>query len=212
MVCPQCRGIEGFFDEKWANRELKDYRKRGPRKTTQLLVEAIAATPMQGKTLLDIGGGVGAIQHELLRAGVDSATAVDASTGYIKISREEAQRQGHGNRIDYLHGDFVDHAATLEQADIVTLDRVICCYHDVEQLVGESSRKSAEVYGLVFPRDNWAVRAGFNLFNLLLWIRRSPFRLFVHSSSYVDSLVRANGLERRFKRKTMIWQVVVYGR
>lgn len=89
---------------------------------------------------------------------------------------------------------------------------MICCYHDVEQLVGESSRKSAEVYGLVFPRDNWAVRAGFNLFNLLLWIRRSPFRLFVHSSSYVDSLVRANGLERRFKRKTMIWQVVVYGR
>ena len=212
MVCPQCRGIEGFFDEKWANRELKDYRKRGPRKTTQLLVEAIAATPMQGKTMLDIGGGVGAIQHELLRAGVDSATAVDASTGYIKIAREEAQRQGHENRIDYIHGDFVDHAATLEQADIVTLDRVICCYHDVEQLVGESSRKSAEVYGLVFPRDNWAVRAGFNLFNLLLWIRRSPFRLFVHSSSYVDSLVRANGLERRFKRKTMIWQVVVYGR
>ena len=212
MVCPQCMGIEGFFDEKWANKELKDYRKRGPRKSTQLLVEAIAAAPLQGKSLLDIGGGVGAIQYELLKAGVEKATAVDASAGYIKIAREEAERQGHQNKIDYLHGDFVDHAAALEQADIVTLDRVICCYHDVEQLVGESSRKAAEVYGLVFPRDNLVVRAGFNIFNLLLWLRRSPFRVFVHSSSYVDSLVRGNGLEQRFKRKTMIWQVVVYGR
>jgi len=212
VVCRQCRGIEEFFDQKWANSELKSYRKRGPRKTTQVLVDAIAASPLQGKSLLDIGGGVGAIQHELLKAGVGSATAVDASAGYIKVAREEAERQGHDNRINYLHGDFVDHAATLEPADIVTLDRVICCYHDVEQLVGESSRRASEVYGLVFPRDNWAVRAGFGLFNFYLWLRRSPFRVFVHSSTYVDSLVRGNGLEQRFRRQTMMWQVVVYGR
>ena len=212
MVCPQCRGIEQFFNEKWANKELKSYRKRGPRKTTQILVDALAARPLQGKSLLDIGGGIGAIQHELLNAGIQNAIAVDASAGYIKIAREEAERQGHEDRINYRHGDFVDHTATLEQADIVTLDRVICCYHDVEQLVGESSGKSAEVYGLVFPRDNWVVRAGFSIFNFFLWLRRSPFRLFVHSSSYVDSLIRGNGLEQRFKRTTMIWQVVVYGR
>ncbi|PKB78766.1 MAG: hypothetical protein BZY88_16765 [SAR202 cluster bacterium Io17-Chloro-G9] len=212
MVCPQCRGIEEFFNEKWANGELNSYRKHGPRKTTQLLVDAIAAGPLEGKSLLDIGGGVGAVQHELLKAGVGSAMAVDASEGYINVSRGEAERQGHADKISYLHGDFVDHASTLEPSDIVTLDRVICCYHDVETLVGESSRRAAEVYGLVFPRDNWAVRAGFSLFNMFLRLRRSPFRVFVHSSSYVDALVRGNGMEQRSRKQTMVWQVMVYGR
>ena len=152
MVCRQCRGIEDFFDEKWAASELKGYRKRGPRKSTPMLVDAIVAGPLDGQSLLNIGGGVGAIQHELLKAGVGAATAVDASAGYLKVAREEAERQGHDNRIHYLHGDFVGHAATVEPADILTLDRVICCYHDVEKLVGESSRRAAEVYGLVFPR------------------------------------------------------------
>ena len=212
MVCRQCRGIEEFFDEKWANSELKRYRKRGPRKTTQMLVDAIATGPMRGKSLLDIGGGVGAIQHELLKAGVSHVTAVDASAGYIKVAREEAQRQGHDNRINYHHGDFVDHAATVEPADIVTLDRVICCYHDMEQLVGESSRRAAEVYGLVFPQDNWASKVTTRLFNAYQWLRRSPFRVFVHSSTHVDSLVRGNGLEQRFRGHTLMWQVLVYVR
>ena len=212
MVCRQCRGIEEFFDEKWANRELKSYRKRGPRKSTKMLVDTIADGTLEGKSLLDIGGGVGAIQHELLRAGVGTAIAVDASAGYIKVAQEEAARQGHEQRISYLHGDFVDHAATVEPADIVTLDRVICCYHDVEKLVGESSQRASQSYGLVFPRDNWAVRAAFGFFNIFMWLRRKPFRIFVHSSAHVDSLVRGNGLEQRFRKRTMVWQVVVYGR
>ena len=212
MVCRQCQGIENIFDDKWARSELREYRRKGPRKATRMLLDAIKSIPIEGKSLLDIGGGVGVLQHELLKAGVRKATGVDASTAYIKAVKEEAERQGHDNLVDYHHGDFVDLAATLELADIVTLDRVICCYHDVEQLVGESSRLAVESYGLVFPRDNWAIRGAFRLFNLALWLRRSPFRIFVHSGRVVDSLVRRNGLEPRFRRNTLFWQVVVYGR
>ena len=212
MVCRQCQGIEKFFDERWARSELREYRRTGPRKPTRMLLDAIKSLSVEGKSLLDIGGGVGALQHELLKAGVRRATGVDASTAYIKAAQEEAERQGHDNLVDYHHGDFVDLAPTLEPADIVTLDRVICCYHNLEQLVGESSRLAVETYGLVFPRENWAIRAAFRLFNLVLWLRRSSFRIFVHPSRVVDSLVRRNGLNQRLKRKTLLWQVVVYGR
>ena len=212
MTCRQCRGIEQFFDRKEANRDLKGYRKKGPSKTTQMLIDAIEADGIADKTLLDIGGGVGAIQHELLKAGASGAVSVDASTAYIEAAREEARRQGHADRLQQRHGDFVDLAPEIESADVVTLDRVICCYHDVELLVSLSSERATRLYCLVYPRENWVARTGFGLFNLYFWLRRSPFRIFIHPTATVDALVRRGGFRRSFYRKTLIWQVVVYTR
>ena len=47
-----------------------------------------------GATLLDIGGGVGAIRHELLAAGATSVTSVDASGPYLDAARSESKRRG----------------------------------------------------------------------------------------------------------------------
>ncbi len=69
MSCAQCQGIERMFDRRAAERELRQYRAAGPGGTTRLLIDALKAEGVAGLTLLDIGGGVGAIQHELLRAG-----------------------------------------------------------------------------------------------------------------------------------------------
>ena len=41
----------------------------------------------------------------------------------------------------------------IEAADVVTLDRVICCYPDMEALVGRSAERALRLYGLVHPRD-----------------------------------------------------------
>ena len=165
---------------------------------------------MEGRTLLDIGGGIGAIQHELLKAGVRRSTSVDASTAYVQAATEEAQRQGHSDRIVHRPGDFVDIAPDIEPADIVTLDRAICCYHDVESLVDLSSKHAARTYGLVYPRYNWVGRTLMHLFNFYMWLRRNPFRVFAHPTAVVDAIVQKNGLKQRFCRKTLIWQVVVY--
>ena len=65
----QCQGMETFFDNKTAVGDLKAYRKKGPSKTTRMLIDALKAQGVEDMTLLDIGGGVGAIQHELLNSG-----------------------------------------------------------------------------------------------------------------------------------------------
>ena len=212
MCCRQCQGIEVFFDEKEARRELKNYRKKGPAKTTQMLVDAILEEGVDRRTLLDIGGGVGAIQNELLKAGAASARSVDASTAYIDAATEEARRQGHSDRVDIRHGNFVDIASEIEQAEIVTLDRAICCYHDMESLVGLSAAKATKLYGLVYPRNTWGARIVFSFFNLFFRLRRNPFRVFLHPTASVDALVRRSGLERLHYQQTLVWQVVVYGR
>jgi magnesium-protoporphyrin O-methyltransferase len=212
MDCCQCKGIETVFNENEARGELKSYRKKGPAKTTRMLIEALKAQGVEGMTLLDIGGGVGAVQHELLRSGVERATGVDASSAYIKVVREEAERQGHAEQVSYHHGNFVDLAPEIPPADIVTLDRVICCYHDVKSLVGLSAEKASALYGLVYPRDTWWTRVALALGNLWLYIARNPFRGYVHSSETVEALVRGSGLTRRYHRLSGPWQVAVYAR
>lgn len=178
-----------------------------------MLIDALRTEGVRGLTLLDIGGGVGKIQHELLDAGVERATAVEASSGYLQASEGEAVRRGHGDRARYVHGNFVDLAPQVDPADIVTLDRVVCCYPDMKALVGLSAERARRYYGLVYPRDTLFARVGVAFLNLtvrVFW--RAPFRGFVHPTVEVDAEVRRRGLKRIFFRRTLVWQVVLYAR
>lgn len=208
----QCRGIEEHFDTSAGTRKLRAYRQNGPDKTTRLLVDALRAEDVSDATLLDIGGGIGAIQLELLASGLRSATDVDAASGYLAVAREEAARRGYDGRVTYRHGDFVTLSGDLEPADIVTLDRVICCYHDMPALVGASIAKARRLYGVVYPRDDWWVRLSLAAENAGNRLRRSRFRAFVHPTRTVDGMIRAAGFEQRFFQRTAAWQVIVYGR
>ena len=212
MNCCQCQGIETFFNKKSVTKELRQYRTKGPDKTTRMLIDALKAEGVGRMTLLDIGGGIGAVQHELLAAGVSTATSVEASTASIKAAKEETERQGRIDLVTYHHGNFVDLAPNIAPADIVTLDRVICCYDDMQALVGLSSARANKLYGAVYPRDTWWTKIGFAIINFGLRVRGSPFRSFIHSTEAVDRILRNNGLEKRFYRKTALWQVVVYAR
>jgi hypothetical protein len=212
MTCPHCRGADKVFDQGTAERDLKAYRAHGPGTTTRLLIAALTAAGVADRTLLDIGGGVGAIQHELLKDGARSAIAIDASSAYLHAARQEADRQGYSDRIAYYQGDFVALAPQLPQADIVTLEKVICCYPDMRALVGLSSARAGKLYGVVFPRDTWWMRLGGRFVNFFLRLQRNAFRFFVHPTEAIEAVVRANGLERRYYRKTLFWQVIVYTR
>jgi len=195
-----------------ATKELQAYRDDGPIKTTRILIDALKAEGISQMTLLDIGGGIGAIQHELLKAGVSSCIDVEASHAYIEASKEEEKRQGHTDRTDHLHGDFVELAEHIPQCDIVTLDRVICCYRDVRGLVEKSSARAKRIYGLVYPLDSLHARIATALENLSYRLHRSPFRIFVHPPELVEEILHSEGFERRFYQEEGMWQIVVYER
>ena len=212
MSLCQCESIENTFDRREAQAQLQKVRRRGPRRTTRLLIEALRARGVAGATLLDIGGGVGVIQQELLGAGVVMATGVDASSAYVDVATRELQRLGYAERVRYYHGNFVDLAPEISPVDLVTLDRVICCYDDMEALVGASSMKARSTYALVFPRDARGVRLASRILNLINRLRGNPFRVFVHACQAVERIVTAQGFVRSFRRSVGLWQVVVYAR
>jgi 2-polyprenyl-3-methyl-5-hydroxy-6-metoxy-1,4-benzoquinol methylase len=212
MTCSHCRSVDQIFDTGTAERDLKAYRSRGPGTTTRLLIEAIKAAGIEGWTLLDIGGGVGVVQHELLKGGARSAIAIEASSAYLQAARQEAERMGYADRMSYHQGDFVEIAPQLPHADIVTLEKVICCYPDMYALVSLSSARAGKLYGVVFPRDTWWTRLFGRVTNLIFRLQRSAFRFFVHPTAQVEAVIRANGLERRSYRTTLLWQIIVYVR
>jgi magnesium-protoporphyrin O-methyltransferase len=213
MVCPHCKGAERIFSDRWARRELKSYRKDGPAKTTRLLLDTLKEAGVAGLSLLDIGGGVGAIQHELMTAGAYHSVDVDASSAYLQLAQSEAEKRGYADHAEYIHGDFVQMASEIEAADIVTLDRVVCCYPDMQALVDLSSQRAKQFYGLIYPRDNFITRTGIHLVNFLVFrLWGNSFRNYIHNSTEIDSIVRANGLDLLLHRKMGLWQVFVYQR
>lgn len=207
-----CQALEGLFDERSARDSLARYRRSGPRDTTRRLVAALLAQGVTGTTLLDIGGGIGAIQHELLAAGAGRAVAVDVSAASLAGDREEAERRGWGDRVTTIQGDFVGLAPGIGPADVVTLDRVVCCYPDLAALVTASAARTKRLYGLVYPRDAVWTRVGIGLENLVHRWHGTAFRGFVHPEARIAALVRAQGLVPAVRHEGIVWVVAVFTR
>ncbi len=106
----------------------------------------------------------------------------------------------------------MDIAPQIPQADIVTLDRVICCYPDMENLVHLSVGRARKIYGLVFPRETWWMKIGMKIINFLFRLQKNPYRGFIHPTQAVEAIITNNGFKRRLIRRTLFWQVVVYSR
>ena len=118
MPCSCCEITDNAFSEAEARSELRTYRKRGPANQTNLLLNAIRSLHLKNADLLDIGGGIGVIHHELLEDVATKATHIDASSAYLQEAKAEAIRRGHGDRVNFLHADFTDVASELPPADI----------------------------------------------------------------------------------------------
>lgn len=213
MNCTQhCCAIDKTFDSRVARRDIDRYRRKGPSPSTRKLVKAIRDAGIADATVLDVGGGVGAIAHELLGAGAGRASIVDASASYLAAAREEAERRGAAARLQLVHGDFVAIAPEIPRADIVTLDKVVCCYPDMEQLLSASTAHAGRLYGIVYPRDAWWLRVAMAAQNALRRLGKTAFRVYIFKNSAIDATIRSGGFELRRQERGLVWIVALYER
>ena len=213
MTC--CTGpcaAAAHFDPKMAERDLRRYQRRGPDVTTQLILEELRRWPLQGLHLLDVGGGIGVIAVELVTAGLASITFADASAGYLEAARRHLASRGASRAAQFFLGDFAATADTLPDADIVTLDRVVCCYPDVEALLRGAGARARRMVAFTYPRDTWYVRAAVVVENSWYWLRRDPFRAFVHSPERMASVLESAGFVRAARHATLQWAFDLYRR
>jgi len=212
VTCRHCQDAADFFGRRIASREQRRYRRRGPSRSTRILLDSVCSQGVAGATFLDIGGGVGAVQQELLAAGAAEGIGVDASPAYLEAARAEARERGTLHRIRFLGGDAVELASELPEVDVVTLDRVLCCYPDLPALVEVSCTRAGRIWAAVVPRERWWVRLGGRVLNALQALRGDAFRLYLHGLPRIEAAVAAHGFEAVAAKRTLLWEIRVFTR
>jgi len=162
--------------------------------------------------VLEIGGGVGEIEIELLRSGAERATNVELSAAYEEQGRTLVEEAGLEDRIEWRYGDIAADRELAPPADVVVLNRVVCCYPDVQALVGAAAEKTHRALALSFPRNIWLIRTAAVAINLWFRIRRSDFRFFVHSPESIVATARDGGLNLVQEHLGRFWQIAALER
>lgn len=185
----------------------KRYRKKGLDGTARRMVEFLEANGLDGATVLEIGGGVGEIQIELLKAGAAHAVNLELSPAYD----EEAERLVHEAALDgrverRLHDIAVDPEG-VEAADIVLMHRVVCCYPDYERLLGAAAQRARRLLVFSYPPRNVLSRLFISAENFVFRLMRREYRSFAHPPAAMLGVLAEGGLRRTFVYHTLVWQV-----
>ena len=143
--CCDGEGYEAVFTDRFARRVATRYRKRGLDATSSPDGRLRVRRMNPGASVLEIGGGVGEIQLELLRRGAARATNLEISKNYEAEARRLLEQSGLTDRVTRRFLDIAESPGDVEQADIVVLHRVVCCYPDYERLL--SARPAATPAG-----------------------------------------------------------------
>jgi 16S rRNA G966 N2-methylase RsmD len=205
--CCNSRGCDQFFSPRFARRVAARYRRRGVDRTARRMVEFLQSRGLDGATVLEIGGGVGEIQLELLKRGAERAVNLELSPAYELQAAQLAREAGVDRRIDRRLHDIAVAPAEVEPADIVVLHRVVCCYPDYERLLGAAADCARRLLVFSHPPRNPISRAIVAAENLGFRLRGREFRTFAHPPSAMLAVLEQRGLRPAFAHHGIPWQI-----
>jgi hypothetical protein len=204
--CPS-RDYQRFFNQRFARRRASRYRKRGLDPTARRMVEFLRGLGIEGASVLELGGGVGEVEIELLKAGAARARNLELSPAYEQEARRLAGQAGVQGRFDWRIHDLAEDPGAVDPADLVVLHRVVCCYPDYERLLGAAADHARRALVFSYPPRNALSRALYGVFNLVMRLTRSSFRGFAHPEGAMLAVLEDHGLRRTYQHHSSIWQV-----
>jgi magnesium-protoporphyrin O-methyltransferase len=209
--CCRAGPVEQMFRPETARQNLESYRKKGLGALSRRMVETAAAGGLDGAHVLDIGGGIGAVQAELLERGAATGEVVELVSAYEQPALELAREKGLEARVSYRVADILGDSA-VEPADVVIMNRVVCCSPDGIELTAAAARLARRTLVLSFPRDVVWARAGVGLLNAGLWVMRRSFRVFVHPTEELLAAAEADGLHVVERGGDRFWELAALTR
>jgi 2-polyprenyl-3-methyl-5-hydroxy-6-metoxy-1,4-benzoquinol methylase len=210
--CRPPRGYEKMFGERSARRDAKRYRRKGLDDTARVMVAFLGRRGLAGASVLEIGGGVGALEAELLRAGAARAVNVELSPYYEATARELWREAGVEQAAAYEVADLAADGRQVGPADVVVMHRVVCCYQDYEGLVGAAAGRARRYLVMSFPRERVFIRAGLGVVNLVARLLRWEYRSYVHPVAGIVAAAERHGLRTELTHRGLVWQVAALER
>ena len=188
------------------------YRRRGPEPVQRKLLAGLTAAGVTGASILEIGCGTGELQRRVLAAGAASAVGIDIASGMIDQARAAAARTGVAPRTTFLVGDAVERAAELPPAAVVLLDKVLCCYPEIDTLLAMSLERAQRLYAVVVPRPHWLVAVVWRLGIAVCTLLRNSFHPYYHDWQRTAATITAAGFQRIFAARTLAWEAWIFRR
>lgn len=212
MSCCTPTGYRTIFGPKTVDRDVRRYAKKGLLPSARWVLEGLRAPALTGRSVLEIGGGIGDLQLELLRAGAAHATNIELIDTYETAAGRLIAERGFGQQIDRRIGDFALDADTAPTADIVVMHRVVCCYPDPDALVAAACEHGTDQVAITVPRESWWVKLGFATMNAWLRLRRIGFRGYVHPVERMTAVAANHGFHLTHEQRGGVWTSMILGR
>ena len=205
------------FDE-WASHNAKRARKQGTAAPiTRHLLTALDGQGLKNRTVLDVGCGTGDLALAALARGAASADGIDLGAGAIADARSLAEERGLADRATFSVGNGA--IERLARHDVVALNRVLCCYPSVDQLLANSLGAAGDVYVYTAPIHTGLVgrfnRISIGIGNVWYRLRDRKFqgyRAFVHDLDAVDRTIAQAGFRKAHAAHHRMWQLALFTR
>jgi 2-polyprenyl-3-methyl-5-hydroxy-6-metoxy-1,4-benzoquinol methylase len=210
--CCDPGGYDATFDSRFARRRAERYRRRGLDRTGRRIVDLVTGSGIDGASLLEVGGGVGELQIELLRRGAASATNLELSRAYDDEARRLLAETGLTGRVERRIVDLAEEPDAVEPADVVVLNRVVCCYPDMPRLLGAAAAHARRLLVLSHPPRNVLSRAVIGGENLGCRLSGTDFRVFAHPPAAMLAVLAEEGLRPIGRTSGRVWQVSAVAR
>ena len=210
--CCDARGCDEFFTSRMAKRAAARYRKKGVDKTAQRILAFLEEQGIEGATVLEIGGGVGEFQIELLKRGAASTLNLELSPAYDDEAIGLVREAGLDGRMERRLHDIAADPQGIESTDVVVLHRVVCCYPDYERLLTAAAEHARRLLVFSYPPRNVLSRFLLGAQNVLFRLRRKEFRTFAHPPARMLGVVEERGLLLAYAHRPVIWQIAGFER
>ena len=207
-----CCGADVFFDKKTAKKQYRQYIKNGPSRVTLKIIQQLPGQPIQGKSLIDVGGGIGALQWWFLQMGGAQTTAIDASTSYLQEAEKHASSKAWDVKTHFILGDYIEVHTKADRPDFITLDKVICCYPDYKEIIELSCQKAKTHVALSYPIDGIISQIFIWFEVLFVKLKTSSFRPYVHSVISIREVFEQQGYTRISHTMAFPWHIETYQR
>jgi D-arabinose 1-dehydrogenase-like Zn-dependent alcohol dehydrogenase len=127
-------------------------------------------------------------------------------------AQELARDKGIEERSTFRIADLLENPETIAPADVVVLNRVVCCSPDGVRLAREAARLAGSMLLLSYPRDRVLVRIGGRILNFVMWIMKRSFRVFMHSRESLYAAAQAEGLVVVETGQAFAWEFSAFRR
>jgi SAM-dependent methyltransferase len=209
MNCCKPSGYRTIFGTKTVERDARRYRAKGLTGSAAWLLHALAEDGITDRSVLEVGGGIGGLQIELLEAGAGHATNVEIIDSYEATARALIDEHGLEARVERQIADYAQHPDHAPAADIVIMHRVICCYSDPDALIAAACARALDRVAVTIPRETWWLKLGFWGMNVWLRLRRIAFRGYVHPHAQILDVASSHSFHATRQDEGLIWKSLI---